>query len=135
MITLKELIGKPQQMPWEHAANLEDLLKKLNKFRSAYGKPLQVTSGYRSLEHHLAIYAAKGITDKAKIPMRSLHLTGCAADVAPIEDNIKHLQEWILNNEPLMIEIGLWFESFEHTPTWCHIQIIPPKSGKRFFQP
>lgn len=132
---MKELMGRPMQIPAEHQANLDDLLIKLNKLREAYGKPLQVTSGYRTLEHHLAIYAAKGITDRAKIPMQSRHLFGLAVDVVPIEDPIEHLHDWILAHEPLMADIGLWFEDFKYTTTWVHTQSIPPASGKRFFIP
>lgn len=134
MITLKELLTSPCDNK-EHLENLEDLLVKLNAFRSAYGKPLRVTSGYRSLEKHLAIYAAKGITDKTQIPMKSNHLFGLAADLVPIEDDVKHFQDWILANVKLMEEIGIWFEDFDYTKTWVHVQIVPPKSGNRFFKP
>jgi len=134
MITFKELMGD-MKAPTDHLINVHSTLIKLNKLRDAYGKPLRVTSGYRSMAKHLAIYAAKGITDQSKIPMQSNHLKGLAADVVPIEDDIKHLQDWILDNVKLMEEIGLWFEDFSATPTWCHIQVVPPKSGKRFFVP
>lgn len=134
MITLKELLTSECNNK-EHLENLEDLLVKLNQFRAAYGKPLRVTSGYRSLEDHLRIYRQKGITDQAKIPMKSNHLKGLAADLVPIEDPVSHLHDWVLNNMPLMIEIGLWFEDFDVTVSWCHIQIVPPKSGNRIFKP
>lgn len=138
MITLKEMLTSKCSNK-EHLENIEDTLIKLNKLRSAYGKPLRVTSGYRSMEDHLRIYAQKGITDKSKIPMQSNHLKGLAADVVPIEDDIKHLQDWILDNVKLMEEIGLWFEDFQFTPTWVHAQIAPYgswKQGKsRFFKP
>ena len=135
MIINRELFKRPVKLSEEHASNIATLLLKLNKFRLHYGKPLRVTSGYRSMDDHLAIYAAKGITDQSKIPMKSNHLFGLAADVVPIEDDIKHLHDWVLDNISLMEEIGLWFEVFSATPTWCHIQCVPPKSGKRFFLP
>lgn len=132
---MKELLGRPMAVPVEHKVNLDELLIKINKLRAAYGKPLIVTSGYRSLAHHLEIYKRKGITDQKKIPMKSRHLSGQAIDVVPVEDSIKHLQDWIKDNVKLMEEIGLWFEDFSATPTWVHAQIIPPGSGKRFFLP
>lgn len=135
MITMKELIGRLRQIEIETEANLETLMDRLNEFRKAYGKPLQVTSGLRSLEHHLEIYRHKGITDQSKIPMKSLHLVGLAADLVPVDDDIKHLHDWVMDNIPLMESIGLYFEAFQYTPTWCHIQVIPPKSGKMFFKP
>jgi uncharacterized protein YcbK (DUF882 family) len=134
LITLKELLTSPCDNK-EHLENLEELLVKLNHLRAAYGKPLRVTSGYRSLQKHLAVYAAKGITDQSKIPMQSRHLYGFAADLVPIEDDIKHLHDFINNNIGLMSDIGLYFEAFEYSPQWLHCQSVPPKSGKRFFKP
>jgi hypothetical protein len=134
MITMRELLTSPCDNK-EHLENLEELLVKLNHLRSAYGKPLRVSSGYRSLQKHLAVYAAKGITDQSKIPMKSNHLYGFAADLVPIEDDIKHLHDFINNNIGLMADIGLYFEAFEYSPQWLHCQSMPPKSGKRFFKP
>jgi hypothetical protein len=134
-ITLKELVVRPMKIPDEHFDNLNLLMFKLNKLRDAYGKPLQVTSGYRSMEHHLAIYAAKGITDKKKIPMKSRHLYGLAADLVPVEDSIEHLHDWVLDNMKFCEEVGLWLEAMSATPTWLHVQIVPPKSGVRIFFP
>ena len=134
-ISMRELMGRPTRIPAEHFDNLNLLMFKLNRLRAAYGKPLQVTSGYRSMEHHLAIYAAKGITDPKKIPMKSRHLFGMAADLVPVEDPIEHLHDWILNNITLMEEIGLWFEDFSVSKTWVHAQTLPPASKKRFFLP
>ena len=134
MITLKELLTSPCDNK-EHLENLEELLVKLNQLRAAYGKPLRVTSGLRDIQKHLAIYAAKGITDQSKIPMKSNHLYGKGADLVPIEDDIGHLHDFINNNVKLMEEIGLYFEAFEYSPQWLHCQSVPPKSGKRFFKP
>jgi hypothetical protein len=134
MITIRELLTSHCDNK-EHFENLEELLVKLNKLRAAYGKPLRVTSGYRSMERHLAIYAAKGITDQSKIPMKSNHLYGFAADLVPVEDDIQHLHQWAWDNFQLMVDIGLWFENFKETPTWLHCQSMPPKSGNRFFKP
>lgn len=135
MIEMKELLGRPMKIPAEHQANLDDLLIKLNKLRAAYGKPLQVTSGYRTMATHLAIYAAKGITDQSKIPMQSRHLYGLAADLVPVDEPIEAFHKWVLDNIQLMVDIGLWMESFEATKTWTHFQSVPPASGKRFFIP
>jgi len=112
--------------------NLVELLVRINKVRAAYGKPMTVTSGLRTMADHLRIYAAKGITDKSKIPMQSNHLYGRAVDIS---DPNKELQAWVLKNVKLMEEIGLWMEDFSATTNWVHFQINPPKSGNRFFQP
>lgn len=134
MITLGEL-GYYVDMDLDHYNNLLKLSEKINKLREAYGKPLRVTSGYRSKEKHLAIYAAKGITDQKKIPMQSRHLSGLAVDIVPAKEPVADLQKFIKKNIALMQEIGLWFEDFSKTPTWVHCQIVPPKSGKLFFLP
>lgn len=134
MITYEEIVGKinEDEIPDEHFKNIIELKEKVNKLRQAYGKPLIVSSGYRTLAKHLEIYAAKGIIDQSKIPMKSKHLSGQAVDFS---DPKRLLQNWILANEDLVTSFGLWFEDFDYTKNWCHCQIVPPKSGKRFFVP
>jgi peptidase M15-like protein len=134
MIALLELLkGKDiKALPQAHQANVLELLKRINIIRVKYNKPMTVTSGYRSMEEHIAVYAKKGITDKAKIPMKSRHLSGEAVD---IYDPNKALKQWILINVKILEEVGLWLEDFTATPNWVHFQIKPPASGKRFFRP
>ena len=112
--------------------NLNVLLTKINIIRTSWGKPMKVTSGLRTMKHHLEIYAAKGITDKSKIPMKSNHLYGRAVDIS---DPGRVLQKWCKANEPLLVSTGLWMEDFSKTPTWCHFQTVPPVSGNRWFMP
>jgi uncharacterized protein YcbK (DUF882 family) len=118
-ITLKE-ICKSGNYNLQHKENITELLRRVNELRTAYGKPLLVTSGYRSLEDHLRIYKAKGITDQSKIPMKSRHLSGEAVDFAPVEESISEFQKWVKDNIKEMERIGLWFEDFSATPTWVH---------------
>lgn len=134
LITEAEILKntKREDMPEDHQANLDILLERINKVRYEWNRPMRVTSGYRSMEDHLRIYAAKGITDQSKIPMKSNHLKCAAVDIS---DPNKELQKWCVNNESKLEEIGLWMEAFEATPNWVHFQIYPPKSGNRFFKP
>jgi uncharacterized protein YcbK (DUF882 family) len=138
MISMDELLSgnKLEDQPQETQDNLKDLLEKMNKVRVAYGKPMTVSSGLRSIKHHLEIYAAKGITDKSKIPMKSKHLYGLAVDIADTDGKLK---EWVKANIELMEEIGFWFESFDATTTWVHFQNKPFGSykagGTRWFNP
>lgn len=130
MITMSEILkneGKFEDFSPEIQANLKVLLDKANRLRAKYGKPLIVTSGIRSMEHHLEIYAQKGITDKNKIPMKSKHLFGQAVD---FYDPKKELQSWCLVNKDFLKELGVWLEDFNHTPNWVHIQIVPYGSYK-----
>lgn len=133
MITLKELLSGNdfEKLPEEHKPNLNILLQKINIIRSNYGKPLIVSSGYRSLEHHKEIYKNKGIPED-KIPMKSKHLSGEAVD---IYDPRQELQKWVLNNLTILEHAGLYCEDFAYTKNWIHFQIIPPASNKRFFIP
>lgn len=134
MISMKEILKnvKLEDLPVEHQNNLYILHERINKIRSLYGKPMIVTSGYRSLSDHLRIYRQKGIVDQSKIPMRSRHLSGQAIDIS---DPKQELQQWCLANVPILEEIGLWCEDFAYSPNWCHFQVVPPKSDKRFFKP
>lgn len=133
-ITFKEIIKNIPLSDIDHAVqiNIEDLLIAVNIVRTAYGKPMLVTSGLRSMQDHLRVYASKGITDKSKIPMKSAHLTGEAIDIS---DPKQELQSWILANIDILEAAGLWCEDFSATPNWVHFQIRPPKSGNRFFKP
>ncbi len=133
MITLKELLGKytVADIPHSDQLHLEELLKRINMIRSAYGKPMTVTSCYRSQQDHLRIYRAKGVPDN-KIPMGSAHLSGCAVDIS---DPNKELQAWCLANVSELEKAELWCEDFSATSNWVHFQIYPPRSGKRFFLP
>lgn len=135
MITYKELLSGNllSDVPIEHQQNLQELLKRINVVRVAYGKPMTVTSGYRDIQHHKDIYRKKGVPDN-KIPMQSRHLYGMAVDIS---DPNQELQAWCLSPAGLHIleTVGLWCEDFSATKNWAHFQIVPPKSGKRFFLP
>jgi len=135
MITMDELLSNQTtlgELDADIQNNLNDLLVKINFVRTSWAKPMTVTSGFRTMKHHLEIYAAKGVTDKSKIPMKSNHLYGRAVDIA---DANRDLQKWCTANEALLASIGLWMEDFSATKTWCHFQINPPQSGKRWFMP
>lgn len=135
MITLAEL--NPHKFPTtpELDHNIRVLLGRLNKIRAAYGKPMVITSGLRSMEDHLRIYREKakkeGVPfDEAKVPKKSRHLWGQAADVL---DKSGEFYDWCKANEALLEEVGLWCE--ERMGPWQHLQSVPPKSGKRWFFP
>lgn len=134
MITMTELL-KDKNLNEYHLDirhNLEDLLEKVNKVRTAYGKAMIPTSCMRSREDQIRIYAEKGITDESKIPMKSKHFYGQAVDIS---DPHQELQDWCENNIDVLEEIGLWMEDFTSTKNWVHFQTVAPASGKRFFKP
>ena len=123
MISPKEL--NPNQYPVDHetAGNLATLHFRINQVRREWGKPMIVTSGLRSQADQTRI------NPKAS---KSKHLIGAACDIS---DPKGELAAWCLANEKRLAEIGLWMEHPSVTKTWMHFQILPPKSGKRFFLP
>jgi len=138
VITLKELLSGNdlKVQPLEILDNLDVLLLKMNKVRVAYDKAMIVTSGLRSMDHHVDIYKAlakqrKMTFDMLKVPMGSNHLKGKAVDIS---DPDGKLYKWCEDNVKLLEEIGLWLELSDDQPR-VHFQITPPKSGLRFFKP
>ncbi len=137
MIVITELIKAPakfEDQTQEIQDNLTLLLERINKVRSAWGKPMTVTSGLRTMEDHLRIYAEKGITDHSKIPMKSKHLYGLAVDIFD-PDAILH--QWCKDNEALLKEIGIWLENRQGN--WQHFQVAPfgsyTEDGTIWFNP
>ena len=134
MITMKELLNNKYKLEDQSAEiqkNLKELLEKINKIRDLYGKPMTVTSGLRTMEDHLRIYAEKNITDPKKIPMKSKHLSGFAVDIL---DSDGKLNAWCKANEKSLKEIGFWLETRQGP--WQHFQIRPYGSyseGKTLF--
>lgn len=125
MISFKELLGSINvadvDLTTQH--NLEELKRRMNVVRSAYGQPMLVTSGLRTQQDQMRI--------NPKAP-KSKHIMGKACDIS---DRSGALKAWILANVEILESAGLWCEDFAHTPTWVHFQSEPPRSGKRFFIP
>jgi len=60
MISMKELLGSNHNIadvPNADQHQLEILKERINKVRTLYGKPMTVTSGYRSMQDHKRIYS------------------------------------------------------------------------------
>ncbi len=125
MITIQEfLMGriKFDDLSDTLKSNTNDLLVKLNKFRSKYGKPMIVTSGYRPESVNSSIGGAK----------KSAHIECQACDFS---DKDGKLKEFILNNASILEECDLYMEHPDNTPTWVHLQSRKTKSGSRIFKP
>lgn len=63
---------------------------------------------------------------------RSKHMTGDAVDVYDPEGEI---DAWCMDHLDFLAEAGLWLEHPSATKGWCHLQQVPPKSGRRVFYP
>jgi len=139
-IQMSELLT---QSEWDLAgedirSNLYRLHYSMNVVRVHYDSPMIVTSGFRSMERHVNIYASINENRKIKglpvisIPMGSMHLRGAACDIS---DPDSVLKTFVVKNLRLVEDLGLYMEAFDATPSWVHFQIYPPKSLTRFFRP
>jgi hypothetical protein len=103
--------------------NAEETVLKVNQLLQRFGEARKVTSGWRPPAVNTATpQAAK----------RSNHITCEAVD---LEDLDGSLDDFCLENPGILQEIGLWHEHPAATKGWCHLQIVPPKSGRRTFYP
>jgi len=118
------LKGREVQNPLtpEMKQNLDKLLVAVNKLRAIWGKPLVVSSGYRPPAQNAAAGGAKA----------SNHMICAAVD---FRDNSQELAKWLITNLQVLEDCGLWMEDPQSTPTWVHLQVKPPKSGRRIFKP
>lgn len=83
----------------------------------------KVNSGYRPPSVNVATPGAAP---------RSKHLTCQAVDLA---DPDGELDDWCMDNQKVLEQVGLWMEHPSATKGWCHLQIAPPRSGKTVFYP
>lgn len=114
-----------EEMTREILGNSEIVVERVNELlaRANRSDINTVNSGWRP----------KGINDAtANAAKGSKHLTAEAAD---LPDADRTLCQWAVDNLDVLAEIGLWMEDPRWTPTWLHVQIVPPKSGKRVFIP
>lgn len=87
-------------------------------------RPAGVASGWRPPALNAATpHAAKN----------SKHMTGDAIDLR--DNGTRDLARWCLKNLDALDEIGLWMEDPQWTPTWVHLQRLPPGSGRRVYVP
>lgn len=124
-ITMTEYLkGRQLNSPltYEMYDNMCKLLVAVNMLRDKYGKPLGVSSGYRSKEDNRRVAGSPN----------SLHMTCEAVDFM---DHDKSLKKFLLANIQLLEDLDLYAEDFDATPTWVHLQIKAPKSGVRVFRP
>ena len=123
MVSRRELNSHSYPLTPEQSVNFEHLYLAINKLREIYGKPMVITSGVRSVEDQ------KRINPKS---MGSAHVKAAACDIA---DPHGALDSWCLANLDALTECGLYLEDPSKTPRWTHLQVLPPKSGKRVFLP
>jgi len=83
-----------------------------------------VNSGWRPPDVNAAVPGAA---------LKSLHMRCLAID---LHDPDGDLDDWCLSNgDTVLKDLGLWLEHPAATKGWCHVQLVPPRSGKRVFYP
>jgi len=114
----------------EIRANAAITVDRVNQLLAAFyasqpdGSYRTVNSGWRPPEINASTVGA------AKF---SRHMTGQACDLS---DDDERLDSWCLGEgRASLVRIGLWQESPQSTPRWCHVQIVAPASGNRVFIP
>lgn len=128
----------------KYAADLTDEIRvqaavtveRANRFLDMYSSQTgdfrhrNVNSGWRPKTVNEAIYKA------LKKPVRtgSNHLFGRAVDIGDEDGSLDEFAESRTGLVALEL-CGLWLEHPDHTPRWCHVQTVPPRSGNRVFIP
>lgn len=125
MISLGALNPKNRPLTTEQSQNLEELFLVMSHIEAEYGKPLVVTSGFRSVEDETRIDPSHP---------GSMHTEGAACDILDPDDT-SPLWSWIMMNLDLMIELDVYLEDRNSCKAHCHFQIFPPASGKLIFKP
>lgn len=132
MISKSELLqGRDLSFPQDYndtiSDNLDSLLVALNMVRTAYAKPMKVTSGWRPA-------SINGMIKGASI--KSNHIVGLACDFLDTDGS---LFKWCVENLQLLKDNKIYLEDARWTRTatsgWVHMQLVRPSSGKRIFVP
>lgn len=98
-------------------------IERANTLLGAFGSLRGVNSGWRPYTLQMEI--------NPRAP-NSKHIT---ADAIDIEDKDGKLKEWLIFNQDQLEKLNLYMEHPDSTPTWVHVQTLPPNSKKRIFKP
>lgn len=107
----------------EKRAKASITVSRANLLLWKFGEARAVNSGWRPASYNVTVPGAA---------LKSKHITCEAIDLADPDGD---LDEWCMKNQDTLAEIGLWLEHPAATKGWCHVQIVPPKSGNRVFFP
>lgn len=139
MITLKQFwMGRDathaSELTDEIRANANVTVERVNKLLAiaatdgvfpAVKDDSEVASGWRPLSvNDKTANAAKGTSN---------HIVGKACDVR--DTKARDLARWCLRNLRVLEDLGLWAENPRWTPTWVHVQTVPPHSERRVYVP
>ena len=131
MITVEEYINQHSDIATCDAQiqlNAATLLQRVNAYLEAYAAATgNEVEGMRSGLRPAAVNACTAGASKT-----SKHMTGEGVDVA---DNSTSLNDWAMTEQgtQALVDCELWHEHPRDTPSWCHLQSQPPRSGNRHF--
>lgn len=128
MITLQDYyMGRDLEFPSlltpQLKANAQITVDRANALLSAFGQQRSVNSGWRPPAVNASTSGAAA---------NSKHMTCQAID---LHDPDGDLDDWLYYTTQRLIDLKLWMEHPACTKGWCHVQIIPPGSGKLAFYP
>lgn len=141
MISLNDYwMGRDKQYPLalstvirRNAETTVELANKLLTLAKVAGVTLEtnprtktiVSSGWRPPGVNAAVPGAAA---------KSKHMTGQAID---LYDPDGDLDDWCMSEDgqKVLADLGLWLEHPSATKGWCHVQTVPPRSGRRVFYP
>src|SRR5258708_1664530 len=109
------------QLPPDLVANANIIVPKANDLLDKFGSYRACNSGYRSPE------------DQARINPKATHSKHLSCQAIDLEDKDGKLNQFCKNNTQILEDLGFWCE--ERQGGWQHLQIIPPASGHRWFNP
>lgn len=104
----------------EQAGNIQRLIVEvLDPLREAYGKPIRVTSGFRSPELNKAVGGSR----------TSDHMTGCAADIVGTPNNKEENKKLF----ELVQELGLSYDQLidEKNFRWVHVSFRSKETNRK----
>lgn len=128
-ITIDEYyMGRDKVFPGEltdaHKASAAKTVAAANTILTAFGQDRRVVSGWRPASINAS---TKGAATNSK------HVLCQAVD---LEDASGELKTWLMNNQDQIKACGFAaMESPAATPTWVHLQTVPPPSGHLVFIP
>lgn len=119
-------IQYPEECTDEVKANAQKTIDAVNNFFEVTHLTYHgVRSGWRPLEINMATPGANKTDSK--------HLKALACDLEDEDGAIR--DKCVENNNKVLKELKLYMEHPETTPTWCHLQIVPPGSKAVVFIP
>lgn len=118
--TAKHIANEPNEEQRKHLTELIEHL--LDPLREAWGKPIRVTSGFRSAKLNATLGGSK----------TSAHLLGYAADIQPIGESIADFKEFVKDwLKVSRVHYDQYIDERSAVSEWVHLGIRNGKGEQR----